>query len=537
MTSIQRNLAILTALTIAGLGCGCGDVIAAIRGQSAALRGGRCTQSAQAALKACRLSADEDYWIAIGNCENESDTAEKSMCERDASAARRETKSECDTHYDARKEICAALGEDPYDPVIDPANFVAGITNPYFPLTPGTTFVYQNEEEEITIAVTHETKEILGVTCIVVRDTVRLRDSGELVEDTEDWYAQDTGGNVWYMGELSKSFEEGELVSLEGSWKAGVDNAKPGIIMLAAPQVGKVYRQEFFLGDAEDMGEVLSITDSATVPAATCDGTCLVTKDFLPLDPGHVEHKYYSPGVGLILEVNPDTGERVELVSVTNGSGTIPLKEAKLNIEHNATDLDTGFQGGIDGEGWERLNISGHSGTVLTFEGKGELHALGLTELFFETVEPENADVPLEEMLMSLPEGEYTIEGPTVEGGWTSGIALLTHDIPAGAVLVTPAAGATVPTEGLVMSWEPVTQTIDGRPINIIRYQLIVEKNETVHPHAIGKMGLSMYLPASVTSLTIPSEFLEPATPYLWEVLAIEESGNQTLSSGEFTTE
>jgi|CXWL01.1.fsa_nt_gi hypothetical protein len=535
MKTSQKGLMILAAISLAGVAWGCADVLAAIRDQNR--RGGSCTQTAQAALKACRLSADEDYWIATGNCENVSGATAKTACERDASAARREIRSECETHFDARKEICRALGEDPYDPIINPENYVTTVTNPFFPLTPGTTFVYQSEEEEITIVVTHETKEILGVTCIVVRDTVRLRESGELVEDTDDWYAQDKDGNVWYMGELSQSFEDGELVSLEGSWKAGVENAKPGIIMLAAPQVGKVYRQEFFLGDAEDMGEVLSITESATVPAASCDGTCLVTKDFLPLDPGHVENKHYAPGVGLILEVNPDTEERVELVSVTNGSGAIPLKEAKLNIEHNATDLDTGFQGGIDGEGWERLDITGPDGTVLTFEGKGELRALGLTELFFETVEPENADVSLDVLLMSLPEGEYKIEGPTADGGWTSGIALLTHDIPAGAVLLSPAAGATVPPNNLVVSWSPVTQTITGESVNIIRYQLIIEKDEPVHPHAIGKRGLSIFVPSSVTSVTVPNEFLEPGTHYLWEVLAIEVSGNQTLASSEFTTQ
>ena len=133
--------------------------------------------------------------------------------------------------------------------------------------------------------------------------------------------------------------------------------------------------------------------------------------------------------------------------------------------------------------------------------------------------------------------GHPSIAGPTVDGGQTVGTALLTHDIPAGPVLLLPAEGATVPTSNLVMSWSPVTQTITGGSVNIISYQLIVEKDELPHPHAIGKRGLSIYLPPSVTSLTVPNEFLEPGTHYLWEVLAIEESGNQTLSSSEFTTQ
>jgi len=164
----------------------------------------------------------------------------------------------------------------------------------------------------LTDTVTDEVKEILGVTCAVVHNLVK--ENGEVIEDTEDWYAQDIFGNVWYFGEIAQDFEDGELVSIDGSWKAGVDGAKAGIIMKAAPAVGDVYRQEFSLGNAEDLAEVLSLTGSEVVPAATCNGDCLVTRDFTPLQPDVSEHKYYKPGFGLILEVNPDTGDRVELV-------------------------------------------------------------------------------------------------------------------------------------------------------------------------------------------------------------------------------
>lgn len=228
-------------------------------------------------------------------------------------------------------------------------------------------------------------------------------------------------------------------------------------------------------------------------------------------------------------------------VSKPAASTPIPLKDAKLNIEHNATDNDTGFQGFIDSEGWKRLSVTGPDGRILSFEGRGELAELGLTELFFETVEPENADVSIEEMLDRLPEGDYTIAGSAMENGEslgkTEGIAWLTHNIPAGPTLISPAAGATVSVTGLVASWGAVTETITGDPVNIIAYQLIVEKDVPPHPHMIGKIGLSMYLRPSITSMAIPDGFLEPGTAYKWEVLAIEESGNQTLSSGEFQTE
>jgi hypothetical protein len=226
----------------------------------------------------------------------------------------------------------------------------------------------------------------------------------------------------------------------------------------------------------------------------------------------------------------------------TADSGTaIPLKEAKLNIEHNAKDNDTGFQGFLDSEGWDRITVTGPDGRVLDFKGEGELGQLGLTELFFESVEPANADVPIPQVLQTLPEGEYTFEGSAIEVGEklgkTTGTALLTHDIPEGPGLLSPAEDAVVPEdEDLLVSWSPVDQTIDGSDINIISYQLIIEKDEDPHPHMIGKMGLSMYLPPDVNEMTIPEEFLEPGTDYSWEVLAIEESGNQSLNSSQFST-
>lgn len=222
-------------------------------------------------------------------------------------------------------------------------------------------------------------------------------------------------------------------------------------------------------------------------------------------------------------------------------STAVPLKEAKLNIEHNATDEDTGFQGAIDSEGWQNLTVTGPDGAVLKLEAQGSLGELGMTELFFETVEPANADVSVEDMLKRLPEGDYTIEGPGIEvgesTGQTRGVALLTHDIPSGPALKTPAEKAIVSAdEDLLMSWGPVSTTIDGGSVEIIAYQLIVEKDVDPDPHMIGKRGLSMYLPADTTSIRVPKEFLEPGTTYAWEVLAIEKSGNQTLSSSEFET-
>jgi len=227
--------------------------------------------------------------------------------------------------------------------------------------------------------------------------------------------------------------------------------------------------------------------------------------------------------------------------AVSAQTAPVPLKEAKLIIEHNATDNDTGFQGFIDSEGWQSLTVTGPGGEVLHFEGRGSLAELGVTELFFETVEPENADIPVDVMLGKLPAGEYVIKGPTMingeSGGQTIGKAKLTHAIPNGPELLEPAEGATVPVEAMEVRWGAVDTTITGDPVSIVSYQLIVEKDEAPAPHSIGKRALSVYLPASVTQLEIPAGFLEPGTAYKWEVLAIAESGNQTLSSGAFSTE
>jgi hypothetical protein len=177
---------------------------------------------------------------------------------------------------------------------------------------------------------------------------------------------------------------------------------------------------------------------------------------------------------------------------------------------------------------------------VLTFTARGTLGKLGLTELFFETVEPENKDTSIKEMLAKLPEGNYKIVGAAQENGEsmgeTSGKAWLTHDIPRGPKLISPAENATVPVRGVVAEWMPVTRTITGKGVKIIAYQLIIEKDVDPHRHMIGKLGLSMYLPRSVTRIEVPDGFLQPRTAYTWEVLAIERSGNQTLSSGSFRT-
>ena len=203
----------------------------------------------------------------------------------------------------------------PYHPAIDPANFTHVVNIPFFPLVPGTTATFiekeGSESRENKVTVTHDTKTIMGVKCVVVRDTVSV--GGVVKEDTFDWYAQDKEGAVWYFGEDTKEFEKGGLVNTGGSWEAGV-NGQPGIIMPANPKPGEPYRQEYSPGNAEDMGQVIAIDETTTVPHGTFKH-CVKTKDWSMLESGH-EHKWYARGVGVVRAESSD-GEVSTLVSVT----------------------------------------------------------------------------------------------------------------------------------------------------------------------------------------------------------------------------
>lgn len=285
--------------------------------------GDACKATSKAVVDGCKNDAKADHSVALGYCFNLATKEEQKACKAVAKADFTEAKDECADQLDGRKDFCEAVGPNPYDPQINQANFLSPAAtalgpNPHFPLVVGSVWTYQKGSETIVVTVTDKTKVIQGVTTIVVRDVVSI--GGQPQEDTDDYFAQHTDGAVWYFGELSKDFEDGEIVSIDGSFRAGVDGAKAGIIMEAAPAVGDVYRQEFALDEAEDAAEVLSITGTETVPGGSCTATCVVTRDFNLLEPGGEENKFYAPGIGLILEVDPESGARTELISFVPGS-------------------------------------------------------------------------------------------------------------------------------------------------------------------------------------------------------------------------
>ncbi|MFL6045335.1 MAG: hypothetical protein ACJ72M_09465 [Propionibacteriaceae bacterium] len=222
------------------------------------------------------------------------------------------------------------MGADPVN--LDPANFNADITNPYWPMKPGTRWIYRGIEQgepaqDIVVVATATTKKLAnGITARVVRDTGRAE--GKVVEDTLDFYAQDSDGNVWYMGEQTAEFEKGKIVSRAGSWEAGKDGAMPGIMIPAQPQVGQQYRQEYKKGEAEDNGQVLSMNNLVGVKAGQYKGA-LATMDTSRIEPDVVEFKFYAPNLGPVLALDISGGAaREELVKIDKAAskeGTGPI--------------------------------------------------------------------------------------------------------------------------------------------------------------------------------------------------------------------
>ncbi|MBA2726320.1 MAG: hypothetical protein H0U53_10055 [Actinobacteria bacterium] len=219
------------------------------------------------------------------------------------------------------------------DPVsLDPNEFTTKVDNPYFPLEPGTRWTYaeadgKGNKLKVVVVVTTKTKEIAnGITARVVRDTVTQ--DGAIVEDTFDWYAQDSEGNVWYLGENTAEFENGEISSREGSFEAGVDGALPGIIMPAEPEPGLKYRQEYYKGQAEDNGEVLSVDEMVDVAYGHFEDLVL-EKNTITIEPRVLEYKLYAKDIGMILALGiSGGGGREELVKIDQApasAGTGPL--------------------------------------------------------------------------------------------------------------------------------------------------------------------------------------------------------------------
>lgn len=219
---------------------------------------------------------------------------------------------------------------------------------------------------------------------------------------------------------------------------------------------------------------------------------------------------------------------------------------AKLYVEHNATDEDTGVHGLFGGEAWSILCLWDPNGTqILQTEPLGQLGDLTMSDLFFESREPPSSEYSVADMEADFPEGEYTVSGMDFEGTPRVGTALFTHDIPLEPTIVSPALApdvgtadqARIPTSGLEVRWQPVTETLNGEPLTVTGYEVIVTQEESEDPNGFSQPIYDVHVSPDATSLSVPDEFLQPDTIYELEVLVLEESGNQTISVGFFRTE
>lgn len=310
-----------------------------------------CERTADTLLQACRYDVRDDYYETLANCKNLGSKSERRACYREAYSARHEDSEFCEEVKEARVDACEVLDEERYDTdpllvneFVDP-DHVGGdngiyLPNPYVSVVAGHTYVLragEEGEETVVVHVTDDKREILGVLCRVVVDIVveESIEDGEVeyeaVEVTDDWFAQAVNGDVVYCGEVARNFEDGVLRDLDGSFEAGLDFAKSGVLVHQAPVWGKAHRQEFSLNEAEDIVQYVGMD---TAPGEEEGGNvenekyscgtdrCLQTFDFAPIDPESTEYKYYLPGTGFVLAVAMEdgelTGEREELMCVGN---------------------------------------------------------------------------------------------------------------------------------------------------------------------------------------------------------------------------
>lgn len=275
-----------------------------------------CESMAEALLTAARHDADEEFWLQVAVLLNEPSRNLPAGLKL-AWQERRKALAVAWEQHAARLKVCAALGHGPYDPRLRDYDFSADVSATYHPLIVGSTYVYERMSagglERVETTVQDQVDLIARIPCRVVL-TVETLD-GVLVERTTDWFSQHADGTVWYLGENSQEYAEGMIVSLEGSWRMGVSGAKPGILMLSSPMLGEFYRMEFLVNRAEDVARVVGVNQTVVVAGGTFTG-CVAIEESSPLETADVATKFYAPGVGLVLEIDEQTGGRLELIQV-----------------------------------------------------------------------------------------------------------------------------------------------------------------------------------------------------------------------------
>ncbi len=263
--------------------------------------------------------ADAEFFARVARLLNDT-SANLVLGVGEALADHAETIEIVERQHEARLAAAGMVGDGPYDPIIESGQTSPVVDNPWHPLVPNRTLAYEKKTfeglERYEVTVLPDPVEVGGVVCLAVRSVETV--GGVLVDETTEWFAQHVTGDVWCFGELAMRYDEGFLESLEGSWRAGREGAKAGLRMLRHPEVGVVCRAGFLPGDVEDLIKVVSLGETVVVGGVT-HANCVVIEEWSPLEPGERDRKYFAPGVGLVLEVDLVTGERLELAGITNG--------------------------------------------------------------------------------------------------------------------------------------------------------------------------------------------------------------------------
>lgn len=335
----------------------------------------KCALSANSMKQSCYFDVNDDLYETLASCQHIADSADRKSCQSSAWQARRDDSRECRSVHEARREACEILNEDRYDPdpLLDPANVFVDpdmpvLTNPYVSVEAGHTYVLrageidEDPEEIVVVHVSEDTRDVLGVPCRIVVDIVFEIETNEddeveyeVVEATDDLFALTAAGDVIYCGEVSRNYEDGVLRDLDGSFEAGIEWAKSGVLIRRDPVPGIAHRTEFAPGEAEDIIQYVTMSGGPTddqggeVEGFECDFDCLQTYDFAPLDPESTEFKFYkaddgseSHQFGFVLAVGMEDGEvveREELVCVGDSLDTLYEPQCGLGDEEQVDAL------------------------------------------------------------------------------------------------------------------------------------------------------------------------------------------------------
>jgi hypothetical protein len=271
---------------------------------------------ARAAYSAARSGAESRFWMDVAQAVNEPGGGLAARL-REAWRARHDALDQALAQHRARLSVCAELGHGSYAPALAAGSFSADVVAELFPLPVGRTFVYEGDTAagrvRVETEVADRVREIGGVPCRTVLTREHL--DGVLTEQTIEWFSQDAAGSVWYLGEITQEFADGLPVAMDGSWRAGREGAFAGIQVPAAPAIGDAWRMEFLLGAAEDVARVVAVEQGVKVPAGAFEH-CVAVQEWSPLDVRELVLKYYAPNVGMVLEVDQVTGERLELLEI-----------------------------------------------------------------------------------------------------------------------------------------------------------------------------------------------------------------------------